>query len=171
MWSVRARRTQADGRWARPLLMNGMNATTTTTFDSSGATRGPIHPLRALLLAGSVPLFLGVLLSDMAYANSDQIQWKNFASWLNAGALVLSGLALLWSLIALIGADRKSGRSALASVLLLAAWVFGFINSLVHAKDAGATLPEGLALAVLVFALVAAASWLGLDAERREVRR
>jgi uncharacterized membrane protein len=54
--------------------------------------------------------------------------------------------------------------------LLLVGWVLGFINSLVHAKDAGATLPEGLVLAVLVFALVAAASWLGLDSHRVEVR-
>ena len=56
-------------------------------------------------------------------------------------------------------------------MLLLAGWVFGFVNSLVHAKDAAATLPEGLVLAVLVFALVAAASWLGLDSHRSEVRK
>jgi uncharacterized membrane protein len=123
-----------------------------------------------LLLAGSVPLFLGVLLSDMAYASSDQIQWKNFASWLNAGALLLSGLALLWSLIGLITIDRGRRRSMLSSALLLAGWIIGFVNSLVHAKDASATLPEGLVLAVLVFAIVAAASWLGLGTHRPEVR-
>lgn len=143
---------------------------TSTTFDAHRVARGPVHPLRAVLLAGSVPLFLGVLLSDIAYANSDQIQWKNFASWLNAGALLLSGLALLWSVIALLRAHHKAPRSALATVLLLAAWVLGFVNSLMHAKDAGATLPEGLVLAVLVFALITMASWLGLDTERREVR-
>src|SRR5215218_5267331 len=131
--------------------------------------RRPLHPLRAFLLAGSVPLFLGVLLSDLAYANSDQVQWKNFASWLNAGALLLSGLALLWAVIVLIK-DPRSRRSMWPGALLLAAWVFGFVNSLVHAKDAAATLPEGLVLAVLVFALVAAASWLGLDTHRSEVR-
>ena len=135
----------------------------------SGPLRS-VHPLRAFLLAGSVPLFLGVLLCDMAYANSDQVQWKNFASWLNAGALLLSGLALLWSVISLFGADRGRGRSILSTVLLLAGWVFGFVNSLVHAKDAGATLPEGLVLAVVVFVLVAVASWLALDSHRSEVR-
>ena len=58
----------------------------------------------------------------------------------------------------------------LSGVLLLAGWVFGFLNSLVHAKDAAATLPEGLVLAVIVFGLVAAASWLGLGTDRYEVR-
>lgn len=115
-------------------------------------------------------MFLGVLLSDITYANSDQIQWKNFASWLNAGALVLSGLALLLSAIALVGAGRKRRELLVSSALLLAAWVLGFANSLVHAKDAGATLPEGLVLAVLVFALIVAASWLGFGTDRREVR-
>ena len=143
---------------------------TATAFNTPLDGLRPLHPLRALLLAGSVPLFLGVLLSDIAYANSDQVQWKNFASWLNAGALLLSGLALLWSVIAVIG-DRAHRRSMRFSALLLAAaWVFGFVNSLVHAKDAGATLPEGLVLSVLVFALVAAASWLALDSGRSEMR-
>ena len=50
-----------------------------------------LHPLHALLLAGTVPLFLGVLLSDVAYATSDQMQWKNFASWLNAGGSCSAG--------------------------------------------------------------------------------
>jgi len=53
-----------------------------------------------------------------------------------------------------------------SGALLLAAWVIGFVNSLVHAKDAGATLPEGLVLAVLAFVLITAASWLDLDAGR-----
>jgi len=143
---------------------------TAAAFDARAGARAPLHPLRALLLAGGVSLFLGVLLSDIAYANSDQVQWKNFASWLNAGALLFSGLALLWSAIALLTADRRR-RSMLSSALLLAGWVLGFVNSLVHAKDAGATLPEGLVLAVLVFALVAAATWLGLDSRWAEVRK
>ncbi len=36
--------------------------------------QGPIHPLHAFMLAGAVPLFLGALLSDIAYARSYQIQ-------------------------------------------------------------------------------------------------
>jgi uncharacterized membrane protein len=143
---------------------------TDTTFDPHAMARRPPPPFRALLLAGSVPLFLGVLMSDIAYANTDQVQWKNFASWLNAGALVFGGLALLWSVIALIGGDRKRRSSVLSCVLLLAGWVLGFVNSLVHAKDAGATLPEGLVLAVLVFALIAAAGFFEFRTDVRGVR-
>ncbi|WP_046115230.1 DUF2231 domain-containing protein [Aquincola tertiaricarbonis] len=143
---------------------------TTATFDTSVAVHRPLHPLHVLLLAGSVPMFLGVLMSDIAYANSDQVQWKNFASWLNAGALLLSGLALLWSVLSMVSAHRRRRRPVLAGALLLAGWIIGFVNSLVHAKDAGATLPEGLVLAVIVFALMAVASWLSLSFERSGVR-
>jgi uncharacterized membrane protein len=143
---------------------------TAAAYDARVGSRGPLHPFRALLLAGSVPLFLGVLLSDTAYANSDQVQWKNFASWLNAGALLLGGLALLWSVISLTSADGRRRRSMLCSALLLAGWVLGLVNSLIHAKDAGATLPGGLVLAAVVFVLVASASWLGLATDRPEVR-
>ena len=130
----------------------------------------PLHPLRSLLLAGSVPLFLGVLLSDIAYARSDQIQWKNFASWLNAGALVLCGLALLWAVVALVRADRRVGWPVLSAGLLLAGWVLGFVNSLLHAKDAAASMAPALVLSLIVFAVLVAASWLGLTERRAEVR-
>lgn len=65
-----------------------------------------LHPLHAFLLAGAVPLFLGAMLSDIAYTSSYQIQWINFASWLIAGGLVFGACALLWAIIDLFRADR-----------------------------------------------------------------
>ena len=69
-----------------------------------------LHPLHAVLLAGTVPLFLGVLLSDIAYSSSYEMQWKNFASWLIVGGLVFGGFALLWALIELFRADQRGRR-------------------------------------------------------------
>lgn len=50
----------------------------------------PLHSLHAILLAGTVPLFLGALLSDFAYSSSYEIQWKHFASWLLVGGLFVA---------------------------------------------------------------------------------
>ena len=61
-----------------------------------GLHQRSLHPLHAVLLAGTVPLFLGVLFSDIAYS-SYEVQWKNFASWLIVGGLLFGGLALLRS--------------------------------------------------------------------------
>lgn len=132
-----------------------------TTLPAYYATRpGPLH---ALLLAGSVPLFLGALLSDVAYGQTYQIQWANFASWLIAGALVFSGFALLFALVNLLRARRKSGRPATYFLLLLAAWLLGLINAFQHAKDAYAMMPAGLVLSVIVTLLALVAAWIGLS--------
>ena len=121
----------------------------------------PLHPLHALLLAGCLPLFLGALLSDIAYYNSYQIQWSNFASWLIAGALVLCGLALLCALIGLTRPERRQGPALIYLLLLAATWLLGFINALIHARDAWAVMPTGLILSVIVTVLILAATWLG----------
>lgn len=126
----------------------------------------PLHPLHAFLLAGTVPLFLGVLLSDIAYASSYEVQWKNFASWLLVGGLVFGGFALLWASIDLLRAERRRRGPIMYVLVLLATWIFGFINALVHAKDAWESMPEALVLAVFVAALAVAATWLGFSTLR-----
>jgi uncharacterized membrane protein len=126
-----------------------------------------IHPLHAFLLAGCVPLFLGALLADWAYSSTYEVQWTNFASWLLVGAMLLAGFALLWALIDLLRADRSWRRRPLIYfIVLLAAFIFGFINALVHAKDAWAKMPEALILSVIVALLVLVACWLGLSTWR-----
>ncbi|MGH8085285.1 MAG: DUF2231 domain-containing protein [Lysobacter sp.] len=122
-----------------------------------------IHPFHAVLLAGTVPLFLGGLLCDWAYHSSQHIQWSNFASWLITGAMVLCGLALVCAIVGLY----RSGRSGLLYfLLLLATFVFGFINALVHGQDAWAIFPEALVLSLVVTALAIAATWLGFSGYR-----
>ena len=133
-----------------------MNATTHPTYP---CRPGPLH---ATLLAGTVPLFLGALLSDIAYFRSYQIQWSNFASWLIAGGLVFCGLALLFALVNLLRARPRSGRPLVYFLLLLATWLLGFINGLEHAKDAWATMPAGLVLSAIVTVLACVATWIGL---------
>lgn len=131
----------------------------------------PLHPVHAFLLAGMAPLFLGALLSDIAYSQSYELQWKNFASWLIPGGLIFAGFALLWALIELLRADRRGRRPVLYVVVLLSAWILGFINALVHAQDAWASMPMALILSVIVAVLSIAAIWMGFSTLRSgEVR-
>ena len=110
----------------------------------------------AFLLAAALPLFLGAVLSDWAYWSSYQIQWSNFAAWLLAGGMVFLGIALVCALIEVFRGGR--GRSLLHLGLLLAAFVLGFIASLVQARDAGAVMPGALVLSLVVLLLVAVAT-------------
>ena len=78
--------------------------------------RRPLHPLHAILLAFPFPLFLGALLSDLAYWATFQVQWINFSSWLIAGGLFVGGFALLWALIDLFRSGTAAGgRSSISS--------------------------------------------------------
>lgn len=122
-------------------------------------TPGPVH---AILLAGTVPLFLGGLLSDIAYYKTTLIQWTNFASWLIAGGMLFCGLALLFALVNLIRAPRKSGRPVLYFLLLLVTWCLGLVNCFEHAKDAWAVVPSGLIFSVIVTVLSVVAACTGL---------
>lgn len=125
-----------------------------------------IHPFHAVMLAASVPLFLGALLSDYAYWTTHEIQWANFASWLIAGALVFGAVALVFAVFGLFRRGGRSGRRLLYLLLLVAMWGFGFINALVHAKDAWAAMPMGLILSVIVTVLAFVATWIGFSTLR-----
>ncbi|MFD1961195.1 hypothetical protein ACFSHP_23120 [Novosphingobium panipatense] len=77
--------------------------------------------------------------------------------------LVLEGPALLWSLVRLLRPEvRRDRRWLLFVVFLAATFILGFVNSLVHAKDAWAMMPEAIFLSVIVF-LGCAATWLGFS--------
>lgn len=126
----------------------------------------PIHPVHAVLLAGTFTLFLSALLNDLAYWSTYHVQWTNFASWLIAGGLVLGGFALVFALVGLRHAVRRSGSSLIYFLLLLVTWIVGLFNAVVHAKDAWAAMPEGLVLSVIATVMAGVATWLGFSSLR-----
>jgi uncharacterized membrane protein len=129
----------------------------------------PLHPLHAILLAFPVPMFLGALLSDIAYWVSFQVQWANFSSWLIAGGLLVGVFVVLWAAINLIrGQTGRRARPLIYFVTLLLMWAVAFINALVHAKDAWAAMPAGLYLSVITVLLALVAAWIGYSGFRND---
>ena len=127
-----------------------------------------VHPVHSILLASTIPLFLGALLSDWAYASTYVVQWTHFASWLIVGGLVFAALALLWAIVELlgVGSDRSTGHW-LYPLLVLATFGLAFINALVHAKDAWAAMPAGLILSAIVLIFALAANWAAYASPRQ----
>lgn len=127
-----------------------------------------VTTMHAVIAFSSVPLFLGALLSDWAYTSSHEIQWVNFAAWLIAGGLLMAGLALLWGAVdSLRSPASRNLRGLIHLALLLATFVVGFINALVHGKDGWAAMPTGLVLSAVVVVLAATASAIGLAGASR----
>lgn len=139
-----------------------------TPVTANPACRYTPGPLHAIMAGGTVALFLGALLSDIAYFQTYQIQWNNFAAWLIAGALVFCGIALLFALANLIRTHHRAGRPVRYVLLLAATWVLGLFNAFEHARDAWASMPGSLILSVIVTLLAVASAWVGLGS-RREV--
>ena len=115
------------------------------------------HPIYSLLVPIPIVCFIGALLTDYAYMNSGgNLLWVNFSSWLLAAGLLFGALAGLALLI-----DAFRGAAGwFQFVLLLAAWVVEFINSLVHARDGWtAVVPLGLTLSVVAAILILLSGW------------
>ncbi|MVW70076.1 DUF2231 domain-containing protein [Bordetella sp. 15P40C-2] len=120
-----------------------------------------VHPLHGVLLAGALALFLGTLLSDVAYSKTFEIQWKNFSSWMLAGALLFSGVALVCAIVGIFRPIQRARGFVPYAIVLLVTWVVGFLNALMHARDAWASMPTGLVMSVITFVLACIATWLG----------
>ncbi len=132
----------------------------TAPYSPNGSVSLARNPIHDILIISAFPLFLGQFSSDWAYSSTGHVQWLNFAAWLNAGALLFAGIALLWAGMRLIKAERRHMSSYRLYVILLAStFVTGFINALVHAKDAWATMPEGLILSSVTLLLMLAVLW------------
>jgi uncharacterized membrane protein len=125
-----------------------------------------LHPLHAVLLASTLPLLLGAMLSDIAYAKTYHVQWTNFASWLVLGGVVFAGIVCVFALVGLLRSHRRDARSIAYVALVLALFVLGLFNSLVHAKDAWAAMPGGLVLSVITLLIAIVATWLGFARHR-----
>jgi len=130
-------------------------------------TAAGFHLYHVVLLACAAPLFLGGLLSDLAYARTYEIQWLNFAAWLIAGGMVFAGIALVWSLLEVLLRREARRRGPLVGLLLLLAiFILGLLNSFMHARDAWGAMPAGLIMSVVVAALAMAAVWLSVSGDR-----
>lgn len=125
-----------------------------------------VYPLHAVFLAGTIPLFLGATLSDLAYASSFHIQWNNFASWLIVGGMVFATLALIFAIGDLFRAHRRVRSLFIYTGILFLTWIIGFFNALIHGQDAWASMPTGLILSTVVTVLACLATWFGFSAPR-----
>jgi uncharacterized membrane protein len=128
-----------------------------------------LGPVQAILLAFPVALFTAAVVSDITYLRTAEIQWSNFSSWLIAGGLFFGGFVALLALISFLGSGRRHGRRLTYLLLLVAMWVIGFINALLHSRDAWYSVtPMGAFLSVVTALLVLIAAWIGYSAFPRE---
>ena len=124
-------------------------------------SRSFANPLHAILLAFPVALFPAALLADLAYLETAEIQWANFASWLIAGADLFAGIVLASALLAFFFGRARHARTRgiFYLVLVFAMFVVGVVNAFQHARDGWHSVQTAgllMSVACTILAFVAA---------------
>jgi uncharacterized membrane protein len=122
------------------------------------------HPIHPMLVPIPIACYLGALATDIAYANTAEMQWTNFSAWLLVVGIAFTLLAAIAGAIDIIGEPRIRSAAALwvhaignVTVLVLA-----IFNSFVHTHDAyTSVVPTGLVLSVITVLILLVTGWLG----------
>src|SRR5438045_1374591 len=71
------------------------------------------HPIQPMLVPFPIAFLVGTLISDLAYAATNDAFWAQASYWLLVGALVMAALAAIMGFIDFFGDARiRSGSTA-----------------------------------------------------------
>jgi uncharacterized membrane protein len=131
-----------------------------TALPSSTRVGRPLHPS---FLAAPALCFLAGLITDIAYAQTYDITWKNFSDWLLAGGMVLGVLAALIGLFDLVRRPVRANRLIWPyAAAYVVAMILGLFDNFVHSRDAYGAMPAGLTLSWLTVIALAVTTILGV---------
>src|ERR1700749_712838 len=122
------------------------------------------HPIHAILVPIPIACFVGTLITDIAYAETANMQWANMSAWMLAVGLIIALFAVIAGLIDFLG-DRRirdlravwihAGGNAVALVLAI-------FNAFIHSRDAyTSVVPTGLILSALTVLILLVTGWMG----------
>lgn len=124
------------------------------------------HPLHPMLVPIPIACFVGTLLTDITYAQTANIQWVNFSSWMLAVGLVVALFAVIAGVIDFFGDRRVRDLRAvwIHGIGNAVALVIAIINAFVHSRDGyTAVVPTGLILSSLTVLILLVTGWMGWD--------
>lgn len=122
------------------------------------------HPIHVMLVPIPIVCFVGTLLSDIAYAETANMQWANMSVWLLTFGILIAILAVTAGLMDFLNEPRIRDLSAawihaVGNVLVL---VLSIINAFIHSRDAyTSVVPTGLILSAIVVAILLVTGWNG----------
>ena len=138
-----------------------------TQYDTAEHTAW--QPIHGILGAYPLAFLSAALVTDIAYANTAQMQWANFSIWLIAAGVVMGVVAALAGIVDAVRSRHRRRRraSSLHSILTIVTFVVAIINGFIHSRDAWTSVvPTGLILSAITTLLILATSWLGYAALR-----
>lgn len=131
-------------------------------------------PLLNILSAFPIAFFTGALGTDIAYAQTANIMWADFSAWLLAVGESGGVMAAFIGIIVLIANRLLTRARPIWPVVVgcVSVLIIGFINNLVHSRDAWTSvMPTGLTLSAVTVVLMLITAWFGFTAAHRVVGR
>ncbi len=121
------------------------------------------HPIYSMLLPVPVVCFIGVLLTDLAYVNSEgNLVWLDFSGWLLFAGLAFGVVAAIVLLIDTIRSPAIRTSAGWPHLLFFyAALLIELFSMFVHQRDGWTAVAGlGLTLSMVGGALIMIAAWL-----------
>ncbi len=120
-----------------------------------------------LRIVSAFPLacFTGAVVTDLAYWGTADMIWADFSAWLLAFGMATGVLAAVVGLVDLARHRQVLPMSRAWPVVLgsVIALGLGFLDNLVHSRDAWTSVvPGGLVLSVLTAIVALATGWLAV---------
>lgn len=120
------------------------------------------------LLAAPLVCFVAAMITDIAYARTFDVSWKNFSDWLLAGGMIVGALAAIVGLIDLLRPRVRANRLIWPyAVTYAVAMIIALFDNFVHSRDAYGAMPAGLILSALTVLALAATAVIGVLLIRR----
>lgn len=124
------------------------------------------HPIHPMLVPFPIACFVGTFLTDIAYAETANMQWANMSAWLLTAGLIFALLAAIAGFIDFLGDRRIRNLRAVwihaggnAAALILA-----IFNAFIHSRDAyTSVVPAGLVLSALTVLILLVTGWMGWE--------
>ena len=126
------------------------------------ATIGGI-PIHAMFVPFPIVCFIGALVTDIAYAQTANIQWSNFSAWLIAFGTLFAGIAAIFGAIDFFfGSQDRPAIGWVHMIGNLTLFVVALVNNFVHARDGWTSVvPTGLILSVISVLILFVTGHLG----------
>jgi uncharacterized membrane protein len=122
------------------------------------------HPIHPMLVPIPIACFIGVLITDIAYAVTADIMWSDFSAWLLLVGLIGGVLAGIAGLTDFLSKPQIRRQPPAWPHMLgnLAVLVISFFNLLIHTRDGWTSvMPVGLILSIIVVLILPLTGWLG----------
>ncbi|MGN6515345.1 MAG: DUF2231 domain-containing protein [Rhizomicrobium sp.] len=122
------------------------------------------HPIHVMLVPVPIVCYIGALLTDIAYAETANMQWANMSVWLITFGVIFTILAAIAGAIDFFSEPRIRALNnawihVIGNVVVL---IISIFNGFVHSRDAyTSVVPTGLILSIIVVLILLVTGWNG----------